>query len=79
MAVIQSFSPIIKESLENNRIKQHTFSVGAKWQISPSLVAKLQVDYSVISDNGFALWRVYEEPESGQKVTVSSLNLNWIF
>tara|TARA_R110001583_G_scaffold85606_1_gene224440 strand:+ start:707 stop:1978 length:1272 start_codon:yes stop_codon:yes gene_type:complete len=79
VAVIQSFSPIIKESLENNRIKQHTFSVGAKWQISPSLVAKLQVDYSVISDNGFALWRVYEEPESGQKVTVSSLNLNWIF
>ncbi|WP_240919859.1 OprO/OprP family phosphate-selective porin [Paraglaciecola sp. 20A4] len=79
VAIIQSFQPLIRKALDQNLIKQHTFSVGAKWQLSPSLVAKLQVDYSIIANNNFSLWRLYNEPDSGQEVTVSSLNLNWIF
>ena len=79
VAIIQSFQPLIRKALDQNIIKQHTFSVGAKWQLSPSLVAKLQVDYSIIANDSFALWREYNEPDSSQKVTVSSLNINWVF
>ena len=78
-ATLQSFRPLISEALNRNRIKQHTFSVGANWQLYPSLVAKLQIDCSVIADNGFALWQIYSEPSTSQTVNVSSLSLNWIF
>ena len=79
VAAIQSFSPLIRDALEQNVIKQHTLSFGAKWMLSPSLVAKFQLDYSAISENGHALWRVYNEPNARETVTVTSFNLNWVF
>ena len=78
-AAIQSFRPIIREALEQNVTKQHTFSLGVKWMLSASLVAKLQLDHSVISDDDYALWRVYNEPEADHTVNVASLSLNWVF
>jgi hypothetical protein len=79
VAILQSFEPLIREVFNQNRIKQHTLGIGAKWQVSPTIVAKFQVDHSVIADNGFALWQVNTKPESGQTVNVASLNVNWIF
>ena len=79
VALIQSFSPLIRAALDQSKIKQHTFSIGAKWHISPAVVAKFQVDRSVIADNGFALWQVNNNLDSGQTVNVTSLNVNWIF
>lgn len=78
-AAIQSFRPIIREALEQNVTKQHTFSLGVKWMLSASLVAKLQLDHSVIADDDYALWRVYNEPEADHTVNVASLSLNWVF
>jgi hypothetical protein len=78
-ALIQSFSPLIRDALEQNVAKQHTFSLGAKWILSASLVAKLQLDHSVISGDDYAFWRVFNEPSADPKVNVASLSLNWVF
>ncbi|WP_233267270.1 hypothetical protein [Paraglaciecola sp. L3A3] len=79
VAILKSFEPLLREQLNQSRIKQHTFGVGAKWQVSPTMIAKLQVDRSVVADNGFALWQVNTQPDSSQTVNVVSLNVNWIF
>lgn len=79
VATIQSFGPSITNLFNQNRTKQHTFSLGTKWQLSASLIAKFQMDYSVIADDGFGIWKVNVQPDSGESVTVTSLNLNWVF
>ncbi|MBA5763876.1 hypothetical protein H2O73_16050 [Vibrio sp. 404] len=62
------------------RIDQSTYSLGVRWDISPQVAIKAQLDHVEIDENGYGLW-VTSLSDIGQAndVQLYSLHLNFVF
>ncbi len=62
------------------RIDQSTWSLGLRWDVSPYVALKAQMDHVQINPYGYGLWASnVERIDESRNVQVFTLNLNFIF
>tara|TARA_Y100001956_G_C4127634_1_gene191217 strand:+ start:267 stop:1556 length:1290 start_codon:yes stop_codon:yes gene_type:complete len=62
------------------RIDQSTYSLGVRWDVSPYIAVKAQVDHVKINPYGYGLWvSSVENISKSTDVQMFSLNMNFIF
>ena len=65
--------------LNENRLRQTTWSLGVRWDFASKMAWKLQMDRSKVSDPGSALWDIQSPTWSGGSRTVVSTSIDFIF
>ncbi|RTZ16222.1 hypothetical protein EJ063_09200 [Vibrio aquaticus] len=70
----------VESGINSVRIDQETYSIGVRWDFSPSMAIKAQFDHVNIHPYGYGLWSSsLDHLDSTTKVQVFSLNMNFIF
>ncbi|WP_256717935.1 hypothetical protein [Shewanella sp. UCD-KL12] len=76
---IQGLHHLTLEALNSTRVKQTTYSIGARWDLYPNTAIKLQWDHSQVDQRGAGLWTKPEVIEQDQSVNLFSLNFSFVF
>jgi hypothetical protein len=60
-------------------VKQHSLSLGMRWDIRYNLALKMQWDHTWVDDYGGLLWQQKQPLTDGESLDTFSINLNFVF